>query len=198
MIERSRVSPETAMDRARMITRTVVAVDPAEGLEEGDEVGFCVASKGLDQHYYVTWSEGTRTSPADTVRRAAYLRQAFKGSRIVYEKTGAGEWIAETFRQVASDEPVKPVHAIVSKRARAEPVAALYEQDRVHHVMRPDLPHLFDQVEDEMVTFTGFGGEPSPNRLDALVYALAELSSSPPPARHIHVPRPADPVWSTP
>jgi phage terminase large subunit-like protein len=183
MIEASRLTPAEAMTKARQMVRTVVAVDPAEGTEEGDEVGWAVAAQGLDGHFYVTWSEGTHTSPAETIRRAAYLRSAFNASRIVYEKTGAGEWISEAFRQVAPNEPVKAVHAHVSKRARAEPIAALYEQGRVHHVMRPDRPHVFDAVEDEMVSFTGYGGEPSPNRLDALVYALAELSGSSPPPR---------------
>ena len=77
--------------------------------------------------------------------------------------------VAQTLRTVDNSVPLRAVHASVGKRLRAEPVAALYEQGRVHHVGQ------FALLEDEMCQWVPGEGMPSPNRLDALVWAITEL-----------------------
>jgi phage terminase large subunit-like protein len=99
----------------------------------------------------------------------------FKADRIVAESNFGGAMVEGTIRSVDKSVPYKAVNASRGKWLRAEPIAALYEQGRVKHV------GAFPQLEDEMVTFSPDGtsdGE-SPNRLDALVWALTELMLEP-------------------
>ncbi len=87
--------------------------------------------------------------------------------RIVAEVNNGGEMVELTLRTVDPDVAYRPVHAARGKQTRAEPIAALYEQGRVHHV------GVFAQLEAEMTQWEP--GAPSPNRMDALVWALTDL-----------------------
>ena len=91
----------------------------------------------------------------------------YAADRIVAETNNGGDMVELTIRTVDEGVAYKAVHASRGKRTRAEPVAALYEQGRVHHV------GSFSQLEDEMTEWVP--GDASPNRMDALVWALTEL-----------------------
>ncbi len=90
--------------------------------------------------------------------------------RVVAEVNNGGDLVEHTVRTVDKNVSYKAVHASRGKRTRAEPVASLYEQAKMHHVGRPE---KFALLEDQLVTWDGDG--PSPNRLDALVWAISEL-----------------------
>ena len=106
-------------------------------------------------------------SPAEWASAAVTAHHVHKADRIVAEANQGGDMITHTLRTVDASAPVKLVHASRGKRTRAEPVAALYEQGRVHHA------GTFPELEDQLCTWTPDG--PSPDRLDALVWALTEL-----------------------
>lgn len=169
-IERLRCArpPDDALERI------VVAVDPAVSSgEDSCETGIVVAARGEDKHGYVLADRSCRLPPAGWARRAVEAAEEFGADCIVAEANNGGEMVALTIRTVDPRVRVKLVHASRGKRARAEPVSALYEQGRVHHVGG------FAQLEDQMCSYTGMrGGEASPDRLDALVWALSELSVS--------------------
>jgi phage terminase large subunit-like protein len=101
--------------------------------------------------------------------------ELYGAERLVAEVNQGGDLVAQVIRQVDPLVPVKTVHASRGKAARAEPVAALYEQGRVHHL--PDLGALEDQMC--AMTAQGYEGRGSPDRLDALVWALHELMIAP-------------------
>jgi phage terminase large subunit-like protein len=152
------------------LRRTVVAIDPAvTSGEASDETGIVVAGVGVDGRGYVLADRSCRLSPDGWARRAVAAYHEFSADRIVAEANNGGEMVALTLRTVDPVLPVKIVHASKAKRARAEPVAALYEQGRVSHV-----PGDFDALIDQCTTWTPESGQ-SPDRLDALVWALTEL-----------------------
>jgi len=155
--------------RLPALRRVVVAIDPAvtQG-PEADETGIIVAGSGHDGRAYVLDDRSGRLSPDGWARRAVEAYHAFKADRIVAEVNNGGDLVARVIATVDPAAPVRAVRASRGKRTRAEPVAALYEQRKVGHA-RP-LPAL----EDQMTSFTG-EGDASPDRLDALVWALTDL-----------------------
>lgn len=169
MIDNAR-APEPKPD---YIHRLVVAVDPAiTATEDADETGIvvaCIAEDrfGYGHDAYVLDDFSGRYTPGDWAQRAVGTLQARHGDRIVAERNQGGDMVEATIRTVDPHVPVTLVWASRGKRTRAEPVAALYEQGRVHHC--GDFPEL----ESEMTTWTE--GEDSPSRLDALVWALTDL-----------------------
>lgn len=160
------------------LTRVVVAIDPAGGSQEhNDETGIVVAGVGEDGDYYVVADRSGHYSPEGWASAALSAYDEFSADRIVAEKNYGGDMVESTIRQVRRDVPIHVVTASRGKRQRAEPVSALYEQKRVHHV--GDLSLL----EDQMCTFvpdTGrSAGNRSPDRMDALVWALTVLMVEP-------------------
>ena len=151
--------------------RIIVAVDPSGGSgPASDEQGIIVAGKGIDGDYYILADRSCKLSPHGWASRAAGAYREFAADRIVAEKNYGGEMVMSTLQQVDANIPVKTVTASRGKQQRAEPIASLYEQGRVHHV--GPLP----QLEDQLTTWTPQDGT-SPDRLDALVWALTELAS---------------------
>lgn len=153
--------------------RIVVAVDPSgtRGDGGGDDIGIIVAGVGIDGHGYVIADETCNLSPEGWGRRAVDLYHRHKADRIVAERNFGGDMVRFTVSTADKNASFKEVVASRGKAVRAEPVSALYEQGRVHHV------GYFPDLEDQMVNFTasGFVGEGSPDRADALVWALTEL-----------------------
>ena len=96
-----------------------------------------------------------------------------QADRVVAETNQGGDMVEATLRHVDAEVAYKGVHAKRGKYARAEPVSALYEQGRVHHV------GVLGDLEDQLCSWLPGGSEPSPDRLDALVYAITELSQRP-------------------
>jgi phage terminase large subunit-like protein len=161
------------------LQRVVVAVDPsgASGEGEGDQQGIVVAGVGVDGLGYVLADRSCRLSPQGWGRRAIEAFDAFAADRIVAEKNYGGEMVRFTIHAVRESAPVTLVNASRGKMVRAEPVSALYEQGRVRHVVADVTANPLADLEGEMryATSSGYVGEGSPNRLDALVWALSEL-----------------------
>lgn len=152
------------------MVRVVVGVDPAvTSGEDSDETGIVVVGKGVDGNAYVLADRTCRLSPDGWARRTVEAHHEFAGDRVIGETNNGGDLIERVIRTVDPRIPYKKVHASRGKRVRAEPIAALYEQGRVFHVGA--LPEL----EDQMVSFVPEGMEGSPDRVDALVWALTEL-----------------------
>jgi len=160
------------------LQRIVVAVDPSgtagKGKDKGDEIGIVVAGKSFDGRYYVLQDGSCQLSPDGWARRVAELYAHWNADRVVAEKNFGGAMVESVMRTANKDLPVKLVTASRGKIARAEPIAALYEQSKVSHVGH------FDTLEDQLCAMTpgGFVGEGSPDRADALVWALTELQGS--------------------
>jgi len=163
------------------LQRIVVAVDPAVGGGTGsDETGIVVAGLGRDGHGYVLEDLSLRAGPDAWARRAVAAYRRWQADRIVGEVNNGGDLVEHVLRTVDPGVAYKAVRASRGKAARAEPVAALDEQGRVHHV------GAFPELEDQMCAFgrdfdratAGF----SPDRVDARVWALTELMLQDAPA----------------
>lgn len=169
------------LDNARIanapdMARIVVAIDPSgtSGSDEGDDVGIVIAGRGVDGRGYVLADRTCKLSPDGWARRAVSAYHEFEADRLVAERNFGGAMVEAVIRQADRSVSYKEVTASRGKAVRAEPVAALYEQGRVSHLagMGP--------LEDEMMLMTasGYMGEKSPNRVDALVWALSEAMLS--------------------
>jgi predicted phage terminase large subunit-like protein len=173
---------DRVMQAPSELKRIVVAIDPAGSSAEGaDETGIVVAGIGGDGYAYVIEDLSGRYSPSDWARRAIDAYRRHKADRIIAEQNFGGEMVAATLRSIDRSVSFKSVHASRGKVIRAEPVAALYEQGKVHHV------GTFAQLEDQLCSFAqdfDRSRDGSPDRLDALVWALTELLVVPqtPPA----------------
>lgn len=152
------------------LTRIVVAVDPAVTSRDGsDETGIIVAGRSPDGHGYVLEDLSGRWSPDEWARRAVDAFKRHSADRIVAEVNQGGDLVEKTIRTVDETVPFKAVRATRGKVTRAEPVAALYEQGRIHHL------GTFGALEDQQATYTPEGYDGSPDRVDALVWAFSEL-----------------------
>ena len=160
------------------LERVIVAVDPATSSEEGaDEHGIVVVGLARDAdgygRGYVLEDASCRGSPEDWARAAVRMYRKHQADKIVAEKNQGGEMVSSVIKAVDRSVPVKLVHASRGKVVRAEPISALYEQGRVHHVGR------FDILEDQMCLFSidniRSASMGSPDRVDALVWGLTEI-----------------------
>ena len=155
--------------------RIVVGVDPsgASGQGDGDDIGIVIAGKGVDGRFYVIEDATCNMGPAGWGRRATERYAYHQADCIVAEKNYGGAMVESVIRTADRNAKVKMVTASRGKAVRAEPIAALYEQGRVTHARG------LDALEDQMMQFTltGYMGEGSPDRVDALVWALTELLS---------------------
>jgi phage terminase large subunit-like protein len=150
------------------LVRVVVAIDPAiTSGSESDETGIVVAGVGIDGRGYVLADLSGRHKPDAWGRVAVGAFGEYKADRIVAEANQGGEMVSHVLRTIDRDVPIRLVHASRGKVARAEPVAALYEQGRVSHV------GVMPRLEDQLCTWSH--GMASPDRMDALVWALTEL-----------------------
>ena len=150
-------------------SRVVVAVDPATTAgEDADETGIIVVAKGRDGHGYVLADRTCKYSPDGWAREVLKAYEEFSADRVVAEKNQGGDMVELTLRSVSPNIPYKGIVAKIGKRLRAEPVAALYEQNRIHHI------ETFKHLEDQLCTWTQ-ASKKSPDRMDALVHGIAEL-----------------------
>lgn len=151
------------------LKRIVVAVDPAvTSGEDADDTGIIVGGLGCDGHVYVVDDATCHESPDTWARVAVSCYHRHHADRVVGEVNNGGELVEAVLRTVDASIPYTAVHASRGKRVRAEPIAALYEQGRVHHVGG------FEALEDQMVGWTPDADE-SPDRLDALVWMVTDL-----------------------
>ena len=168
MIESTRKSPEEIPEMQRI----VVAIDPAvTSNDDSDETGMIVAGQGVDGRYYVLEDISGKMTPDGWGRLAVDMYYKYQADRIVAEVNNGGDLVERLIRTVDNNVPYTPVHAARGKMVRAEPIAALYEQKKVSHV------GLFNELEEQLCSYSG-GSKKSPDRLDALVWAITELSQS--------------------
>ena len=160
------------------LERVLVAVDPAASSEEGaDENGIVVVGLARDKdgyaRGYVLEDASLRGSPEEWARKAVHMFRKWSADRIIAEKNNGGEMVSSVLKSVDRSVPIKLVHASRGKVIRAEPISALYEQGRIHHVGR------FDELEDQMCVFSvdniRNSSTGSPDRVDALVWGLTEI-----------------------
>jgi phage terminase large subunit-like protein len=165
-------------DEPERLQRIVVAVDPPGGSSKSNaECGIVVAGIGRDRNGYVLADLSGRMSPEKWASVAVGAYRSYKADRIVAEQNFGGAMVEATIRSVDSTVPIKMVVASRGKQLRAEPIAAFYEQHRVHHV--GELATLEDQMTGWDPAQTG----PSPDRLDALVWCMTELLGGRQPMR---------------
>ena len=156
--------------------RIAVGVDPAMGsgdLAESDdglsETGIIVAASGADGHAYILDDRTVRGTPDVWARAVISAFHTHEANIVVAEVNAGGDMIQHTLRMTDPTVPVRVVRASRGKLVRAEPVAMLYEQGLVHHV--GNLPEL----EDQMTTYVAGSNQKSPDRMDAMVWAMTEL-----------------------
>ena len=168
MLERASVAELPEM------SRVVVAVDPSGtggADDDGDEIGIVVVGRGVDGRGYVLEDLSCKLSPDAWARRAIEAYYRWEADRLVAERNFGGAMVASVIRTADRNVSYKEVTASRGKSARAEPVAALYEQGRVSHMR--GLSDLEDQMT--LMTMGGYAGEGSPDRVDALVWGLTEV-----------------------
>jgi phage terminase large subunit-like protein len=173
MIESARIRPDEV--KWDMIVRIVVAIDPAVSAnEDSDETGIITAALTRSEHILILDDDSCKESPLGWARRAVSRYKIRKADRIVAEVNNGGDLVAANLYTVAPEVPFRAVRASRGKAVRAEPVAAMYEQGRVHHV------GLFPTLEDQLCEFVpGIENQKSPDRMDALVWAVTELVVDP-------------------
>ena len=165
------VLPEDVPD----LQRVVVAIDPSgtagKADKRGDDVGIVAAGLGVDGHGYILADRTCNLPPLGWARRAVETFHLFKADAIVAEGNFGGEMVRTVVETADPNIRVRLVTASRGKVVRAEPVAALYEKGLVHHVGR------FPELEDQMANFStsGYLGERSPDRADAMIWAVTEL-----------------------
>jgi phage terminase large subunit-like protein len=166
------------------LARVVVAIDPAVSAgEDSNETGLIVVAQGADGHGYLLADGSGKYSPHGWAEQAKWLKGQYRADCYVCEVNNGGDLVESTLRTVDANGKVVKVHASHGKLTRAEPVSALYEQRKMHHVD----PHgeMFKILEDQMTTFVAGVAAPredlnrrgwtSPDRMDALVWACHEL-----------------------
>ena len=150
------------------LERIVVAIDPSTtSRETSSEAGIIAAGRGIDGHAYVLADGSRRDTPSGWASKAVALYHSLNSDRIIAEVNNGGDLVETVIRVIDPDVSYKSVHASRGKLTSAEPISALYDQRRVHHV------GAFPELEDQMTSYVP--GEKSPDRMDALVWALTEL-----------------------
>lgn len=147
----------------------VIGLDPSDGTEEGDEQGIALVGLGWDHELYIEHTDGLRESAYDYLAAAVDMAVEHRAT-IVVEKNHGGAYLVATLDQVMKDKgvvvPVVVVKASDGKRTRAEPIVPLFTRKKLHFVGN------HGEVEDQLTTWTGAKGEKSPDRMDALVWAV--------------------------
>ena len=177
LIDAARIKPsEIKWD---YLTRVVVAIDPAVTAgEDSDETGIVVAGLTRSLHIIILDDLSCRESPIGWAKVVIAAFHARNADRIVGEVNNGGDLVERNLRATAPNIPFRAVRASRGKAVRAEPVSALYEQGRVHHV------GSMVALEDQMCSWVP--GEKSPDRMDALVWAVYELLLDAPEMQQEH------------
>ena len=154
--------------------RVVVAVDPAvTSKHESDETAIAVAGSSFDGDFYVMAVDGYKLPPKQWATKVLEAYDYWQADKIVCEVNNGGDMVIETIQRVSEAQGrnvnVESIRASRGKALRAEPIAALYEQGRVHHV------GIFTEAEEQMCAFPV--AVENDDMVDALVYALSDLSN---------------------
>ena len=166
LIDESRIDsiPKSALP----LVRVVVGVDPSGSTT--NEAGIVSAAKGSDGHGYVLADKSLLApTPRTWAQEAVWAYYQLKADRIIGERNYGGDMVKEVITTVDENVSYHDVTATRGKQVRAEPIAALYEKKMIHHVGD------FEKLEEEMCSYVPGITKQSPNRMDALVWALTEL-----------------------
>ena len=161
LIENNRVTV------APPLVRTVVAVDPAV-TDTGDETGIIVAGRDTQQHGYILADYTMRGTPDQWAKQVIEAYDTHMADAVVVEINQGGQMVAQVLRTIRPSLPIIEVRASKGKQTRAEPISALYEQNKIHHV------GIFVELETQMTEWTP-DNKQSPDRMDAMVWAFTEL-----------------------
>ena len=177
--------------RAPELVRIVVAIDPSStASEDSDECGIVVAGLGSNGHGYVLEDLSCRVSVEEWANKAIKAFDRYQADKIIIETNHGGDMAPLVLRNAAKamhereerdspSVPIQQVKASRGKQTRAEPVAALAEQGKIHHVTycpeRGEEPASFLELEDQLCTWDPVTSSKSPDRLDALVWAMTAL-----------------------
>ena len=170
------IDPYRVNDVPRELERIVVGVDPAvTSAESSDHTGIVICgSKTISgtEHYFVLQDNSLIAPPEKWAARVVESYDNWMAELVVAETNQGGDLVESVLRNIAPNLPIRKVRASRGKIVRAEPISTLYAQGRVHHV------GFFEELENEMTSYTGDrSSEESPDRMDALVWALTELST---------------------
>lgn len=173
-IEAQRITQGTMDDLFPDLGKVLVSVDPAvSGNEGSDETGITVVGATAEpwqtRQGYVLADLSLRAHPDQWAQVVVNAASDWEADEVVAEANNGGELVSLVLRTKAPSLKVRLVHASRGKRTRAEPVAALYEQGRVHHV------GVMEVLEDQLCNWVPGGTDDSPDRLDALVWGLSAL-----------------------
>jgi terminase large subunit-like protein len=174
-------------DVPRDLARVVVAIDPSgtrgDQDERSDNVGIVVAGKSIDGTGYVLADRTCNLPPEGWARAAVNAYREFNADRIVAEQNFGGDMVRAVLHTVDANVPVHLINASRGKAVRAEPVSALYGFERDGTWQKDQIRHAgaFRELEDQMLNFStaGYLGDRSPDRVDALVWALTDLFVTP-------------------
>jgi hypothetical protein len=154
------------------LERIVIGVDPAiTANASSNETGIIVAGKCRRGQYYILNDVSLKGSPLEWASAVEREYKRWKADRVICEVNNGGSLVTDNLRNVNPNISCKSVTASRGKIVRAEPIAALYEQGKVHHV------GTFSKLEDQLCSYNPAMIQASPDRLDALVWALSELSA---------------------
>ncbi len=169
LLQNCRITDEEIPD----LNRIVIAIDPSvTGKATSDETGIIVAGKvNHTENYYILEDCSLRGTPDQWIRRAITKYHEYSADRIIAEVNNGGDLVENLLRNTDRNVSYRSVRATRGKMLRAEPIAALYESKKVFHGGN------FPELEEQMIFYNGRGNI-SPDRLDALVWALTELSAS--------------------
>ena len=169
LFKQSNIDEHRVANAPHGLQRVVVAIDPAvTNTADSDETGIVVAGKNQTGEAYVIADYTTKASPMQWAQRAIDAYREHRADAIVAEVNNGGDMIPTLIKQIDSSVNVKTVRATRGKALRAEPIASFYEQGRVHHVGE------LEKLETQMCIWTPEDPK-SPDRLDALVWALTDL-----------------------
>lgn len=163
---------DVVMDSLPPMARVVVAMDPSTTSKNTSaEFGIMVVGLGTDGHIYLIEDLSDRMTPGKAMRVAVRAYYDWQADRIIGEQNNGGDFIEELLRTVEENVPYRTVTASRGKQVRAEPISAIYEQGRAHHL------GAFPRLEDQLCSWTPLDRE-SPDRLDALVWGMTELTQN--------------------
>lgn len=170
-------------DQVPELVRVCVAVDPqASQSDDSAETGIVTVGLDREGHFWVIADDSDSYSPVEWATTALQALDDHSGDAIVPERNNGGDMVEQTIRNLRRNAPVRTVWASRGKATRAEPVSLLYEQGKVHHV------GVFPKLEDQMTTWVP--GQTSPDRMDALVWAITWLMTPPPAPAKVTTTRP--------
>jgi phage terminase large subunit-like protein len=165
------------------MSKIVIGVDPAvSASESSDETGIIIAGMGFDERIYILDDLSGRYAPPEWAKLVCSAYQDYNASHVIVETNNGGELVSEMIKTIDPNIPIQQTKAIKGKASRAHPISLLYESKRVFHIKR------FSKLEKQMCDLS-YDDPPkySPDRVDALVWAVHDLKSKPNSQYHITV-----------